>query len=547
MDIARSVIQRTASTLSSLPASLSASMPSWQLSLAVTTAQASKAIPPPGDPLQPTSKKDRVFGEKLRWTRQMVRSCMQLSLAVPLYRAALHNTRHSVAITRSLLTLFPTPVPPKTDITETTIPRDGSIVLPGMRQDEAEGSIPAEWVMHDPGSTDAAAFDPSHPFKADDTVVLYLHGGAFIMGSKETHRPLTSSLSQTCSAPILAISYRLAPEHTFPLPLHDAISAYTHLLRLGNSTTTTDPSKKRRSNIVLAGDSAGAGLCMSLSLWLRDHAHLFPDVDPTPRGLVAMAPWVDLTHSTPSFTLNASTDYLPASMTDPIFLASGRRSHAYTHSDTMNVHPYVSPLFATPSTSTRDGAGGGGGGGAPGLLPPTLIQVGEKERLRDEGVLVALDGAWAQAAGGTRCEVWEGMPHVFQVFGGEAAGRALKRIGDWVRGLTSSSSSADETPDVKEGAEFVAVGVDGRVVNMGADGARAMIQEGEAELARLRRRQAEEERKRRKSEDGGVGGMRTGRRSSIDFLLGRRSMDVNRGDVLNRGDRGAGLALLRAM
>ncbi len=96
---------------------------------------------------------------------------------------------------------------------------------------------------------------------------------------------------------IVAITYRLAPEHTFPLPLHDVFVGYLRLLRA--------PLNIKPENIVIAGDSAGGGLSLALCMYLRDEGY------PMPAGLVLMSPWVDLTMSCGSWDENMAWDVVP--------------------------------------------------------------------------------------------------------------------------------------------------------------------------------------------------------------------------------------------
>src|SRR5271167_669962 len=126
------------------------------------------------------------------------------------------------------------------------------------------GGVNAEWIAA-PGAT-------------ADRVILYLHGGGYVIGSIKTHRAMISRIARASNARALAIDYRLAPEHPFPAAVEDTITAYRWLLAQGYK-----PSK-----IVVAGDSAGGGLTIVLLLAIRD-AGL-----PMPAGAVPISPWTDL-------------------------------------------------------------------------------------------------------------------------------------------------------------------------------------------------------------------------------------------------------------
>ena len=101
------------------------------------------------------------------------------------------------------------------------------------------------------------------------------------MSSAKTHRNFTTKICQASQTSVFAINYRLAPDYPFRLALHDALSAYFHLIHHGLDGINYNP-----KDIILAGDSAGAGLCTSLALYLRDHGY------ESPGGMVLMAPWV---------------------------------------------------------------------------------------------------------------------------------------------------------------------------------------------------------------------------------------------------------------
>ncbi|MCH8543808.1 MAG: alpha/beta hydrolase [Alcanivorax sp.] len=115
---------------------------------------------------------------------------------------------------------------------------------------------------------------------AGDKVVLYLHGGAYCVGSPGTHRSLTTHLARAANATVLALDYRLAPEAPFPAARDDVVDAYRALL-----DEDVDPAQ-----IFIAGDSAGGGLTLSVAQTLRDLGL------PAPAGLIMLSPWVDLTH-----------------------------------------------------------------------------------------------------------------------------------------------------------------------------------------------------------------------------------------------------------
>ena len=126
-------------------------------------------------------------------------------------------------------------------------------------------------------------------------VMLYVHGGAYFFGSVDAHRYQLQRHARKLEARVFAPRYRLSPQFPFPCGLLDCLATYIYLI------TVQQPSE-----IVFAGDSAGAGMVLSLLVILRDQ-HL-----PLPAGAILISPWVDLTHSFPSVTSDGSFDYIPA-------------------------------------------------------------------------------------------------------------------------------------------------------------------------------------------------------------------------------------------
>jgi acetyl esterase/lipase len=223
--------------------------------------------------------------------------------------------------------------------------------------------------------------------------VLFLHGGGFIIGSPSLYRHVTWRIAAATRAGVLAVDYRLAPEHPFPAALEDAVSAYHWLLANGAEA----------QRIAVMGDSAGGGLVFSLMLRLRD------EKVPLPGAAVALSPWTDLALTGPSLRLNAASDPMLSAEDPPQFV-----DDYLAGADPRT--PYASPLYGDPAG-----------------LPPTIIQVGSDEVLRDDAVRMA---ERMRAAGcQVELEIWPRMPHVWHVFVPviPEARRALERIGSFVR------------------------------------------------------------------------------------------------------------------
>jgi len=227
----------------------------------------------------------------------------------------------------------------------------------------------------------------------DDKLLLYLHGGAYVMGNCATHRQMVSYIAKYSGIKALLPEYRLAPEHPFPAAVDDAVGLYRSLLADGYPA----------ENIVIAGDSAGGGLTMATLLSLRD-ARI-----PLPAAACLLSPWLDLAATGESMTTHAKKDpwFQPEDM--PIVAAYYCRQDQIRNS-------LVSPVYADLSG-----------------LPPLYIQVGEDEILLSDSTRAADK---VKAAGGeVEIEIWPGMWHVFQAFLIQVpeSKKAVKKIGNFVR------------------------------------------------------------------------------------------------------------------
>lgn len=127
---------------------------------------------------------------------------------------------------------------------------------------------------------------------SENRVVLLLHGGGYSMGSARAHRSYASHLSAACDAQVFSADYRLAPEHTCPAALEDAMSAFGALVSMLGSA----------KRISICGDSAGAGLALSLAIQLRRIGH------EQPSSIILVSPWADLECKGPSYIENADKD-----------------------------------------------------------------------------------------------------------------------------------------------------------------------------------------------------------------------------------------------
>lgn len=239
--------------------------------------------------------------------------------------------------------------------------------------------VRAEWTWT-PGA------DPSK-------VILYLHGGGYVLCSLDSHRHLVAEVGRAARTRTLAIDYRLAPEHPFPAPVEDTIAAYRYLLDSG----------LKPAGIALAGDSAGGGLVVAALLAIRE-AGL-----PLPACGWCISPWVDMEALGQSFTDRAETDptvqRATIQMMAGLYLAGADPKH-----------PHASPIHG-------DLRG----------LPPLLIQVGSVETLLDDSTALARKAGIADVP--VELQIWPEMIHIWHIFFPMlAAGRrAIASGGSFVR------------------------------------------------------------------------------------------------------------------
>jgi len=228
--------------------------------------------------------------------------------------------------------------------------------------------------LHSDQGLDFDVADQSTP-RADSpsTIVLYLHGGGYIFGSPKTHRQVLIAMAKAFEAPVYGLDYRLAPEHPFPAAVEDAANAYRWLLERHNPPS-----------IVLAGDSAGAGLAIATAIGVRDSGL------PPAKAIVAFSPYSDLAVTGASVEANARSCAM--------FTPRGVREAAALYLAGADARdPRASPLYG-------DFQG----------LPPMLLFASQHEILRDDTLRLAERAS----AAGVKVElvVRDRLPHVWPVF-----------------------------------------------------------------------------------------------------------------------------------
>ena len=177
-----------------------------------------------------------------------------------------------------------------------------------------------------------------------EKVILYVHGGGYVSGSCSDHRGFVSKFAKNTGVTNLVYEYRLAPENPFPAALDDSIKIYQSLLYSGY----------KPENIIIAGESAGGGLCLAILLALTEKSIAMP------AAAIAISPWTDLTCSGDSYKTKNNVSPAPLNS----WFVFGKH---YVGSNRQDL-PLISPLFG-------DLKG----------LPPLLINSGVDDELFDDG------------------------------------------------------------------------------------------------------------------------------------------------------------------
>lgn len=208
-------------------------------------------------------------------------------------------------------------------------------------------------------------------------VILQLHGGGYVARVRNAYYSLAVYYSERSKGGcVLTPDYRVAPEDPYPAALEDAVASYEWLLQRGYTG----------EQIILAGDSAGGGLAMALTMYLRDnHMSL-------PCGIIAMSPWTDVSASGESYETNYENDPLFGKTKESLIYLS---DYAGEHDKT---EPYISPAFGDFTD-----------------FPPMLIQVGSIEMLLSDSLTVTEKAR--EKGCKVRLSIYEDMFHVFQLAG----------------------------------------------------------------------------------------------------------------------------------
>jgi epsilon-lactone hydrolase len=220
-------------------------------------------------------------------------------------------------------------------------------------------------------------------------VVLYFHGGVYVLGDAFQAASLASQVGRRTCAKVISVDYRLAPEHPYPAAVDDALAAYQALLRNGIAP----------SDIAFAGESAGGGLAVATLVNARDHGL------PLPAAAFVMSPYADLTLTGATMDTKREVDVLMSREN----LQSRVSDYTAGHDAALGL---ISPVFADLSG-----------------LPPLIIQAGTHEVLLDDAVRLARQAATADVE--VTLDITPEVPHVFQTFYPilDEAAAALDRAG----------------------------------------------------------------------------------------------------------------------
>mmetsp|Transcript_25260 Transcript_25260/g.60112 ORF Transcript_25260/g.60112 Transcript_25260/m.60112 type:complete len:378 (-) Transcript_25260:66-1199(-) len=282
------------------------------------------------------------------------------------------------------------------------------------------GDLGAEWIFP-AASAEAALRGADGPAELPPSklsspgAILFLHGGAYLVCGVATHRRLASWLAAEAELPVLAVDYRLMPEHTFSDIVSDGAAAFERLLAAG----------LRPEQVALAGDSAGGHLAICLAMSLKERGQ-------APGAVVAFSPWIDPLQEGES-TLESWQDF-----EDVCYLGKALDGIGVVQACFQD-HPFSS-LLRHEALASLEG------------FPPILIQAGGRECLYSEIEEFASRAAELRGdSSGVKLEVWEDEVHVFQFFAdvSEPAREALRSAGSFLRGRLAPP------PEGRRGGEAV--------------------------------------------------------------------------------------------
>ena len=280
------------------------------------------------------------------------------------------------------------------DMIARTDKRRAGVLAAGIEMQEQEAPVIGRWLRNPGGST--------------DKVILYLHGGAFILRMPESHSAMVSQICHQLGASAFLPWYRLAPEHPFPAAPEDCLAAYRYLLE-----------SYAAEDIVVMGDSAGGNLTLSLLNYLK-----LEDL-PQPAAAVALSPPLDFAQ--------ISATWLMHRWIDPMYVVQPAVApQKYYLKGQDFKHPLASPVYAE-----LEG------------LAPVLLVVGGVEALRDD--VMGYARAATLAGVPVQVHIWQGMPHVhmLQSFLPETP-LACSKVVSWLQEIFTGERQATSAPSLQD-------------------------------------------------------------------------------------------------
>lgn len=252
---------------------------------------------------------------------------------------------------------------------------------------------------------------------SSNRVMIYIHGGSFIGGSRKSYRSFCSSLATKCFCRVVIPEYRLAPEYPFPAANEDLQNVFKSLFteeQVACSLNSDKFSKPQLPEIIIAADSSAAGIACSLIFNLRDRYRSCI------KQIVLFSPWLDLSENSRIISSKKKNDEL---INGDVLKKS---SSIYTY-EANTSNPFISPLLAKEEDLKN--------------FPPVYIQMGEKEVLLDD----ARDFKEKMERAGSKCEldVWHDMIFMFQMADEflHESHLALDKIGKVITGIVDGSES----------------------------------------------------------------------------------------------------------
>lgn len=224
---------------------------------------------------------------------------------------------------------------------------------------------------------------------ASNRVMLYIHGGSFIGGSRASYRSFCSSLATKCFCRVVVPEYRLAPSYPYPAPIEDIQGVFKALFteeQIACSLNAEKGSKPQLPEIIVAADSSAASVACSLIFNLKERFRVCI------KQVILFSPWLDVSPDSKNIAAKKISDEV---MSGDVLRKS---SSVYTY-ESNTTNPFISPLLAGPDALQN--------------FPPVYIQMGEKEILLDDAKQFTKNLTDA----GNKCEldVWPNMMFMFQM------------------------------------------------------------------------------------------------------------------------------------